>query len=122
MVQKRICYAKRAPTLGVPLIKHMSTLVFAATKSGLPPLRMSDRFRQEITYFMSLPDEPGVPKLPPGEYWIRLDRSRQWLDDGVFTLISPLDSEHPAEIELSEEQETWLEWMLANQVEHVRLG
>lgn len=83
---------------------------------------MSDRFKHEITYFMSLPGERGVPKLPAGEYWVRQSDVQTWLDDGVFRLVSPLDSENRTEIELSEEQETWLEWMLANRVEHVRLA
>lgn len=99
----------------------MATQVYAVDRPELPPLAMSDRFRHEITYFMSLPDEPGVPKLPPGEYWVTAARTRALLDDGIFTLVSPLDSAHPAEIELSEEQETWLEWMAANNVQHIRL-
>lgn len=99
----------------------MSVLVHAVDQPNIPPLPMSDRFRHEITYFMSLPDEPGVPKLPPGEYWVRRDRAQQWLDDGVFTLVSPLDTARPAEIELSEEQEAWLEWMIRHGVQHVRL-
>ncbi len=65
--------------------------------------------------------EGGVPKLPPGEYWVRLADARTCLDDGVVRLVSPLDSATKAEIELSEEQEAWLEWMVANGVEHIRL-
>lgn len=100
----------------------MATLVHAADRPDLPPLRMSDRFRHEITYFMSLPDGANVPKLPAGEYWIELEAARRWLDEGCFSLVSPLDNERPAEIELSEEHEQWLEWMVANQIEHLRLG
>ena len=99
----------------------MATRVYAASRPELPPFSMSDRFKHEITYFMSLPDAAGVPKLPAGEYWVRLGEARTWLDDGVFHLVSPLDSENHTEIELSEEHEAWLEWMLANNVEHVRL-
>lgn len=82
---------------------------------------MPDRFRHEIAYFMALPDDAGVPQLPSGEYWVRLSDSTTWLDDGVFTLVSPLDSASRTEIELSEEQEAWLEWMIAGQLEHIRL-
>ncbi len=99
----------------------MPTLVYAADQPDLPPFKMSDRFRHEITYFMSIPGEPGVPKLPATEYWVNLQAARTWLDEGAFHLVSPLDSENQTEIELSEEQEAWLEWMLANAVEHVRL-
>lgn len=83
---------------------------------------MPDRFRHEITYFMTPPGEHGVPKLPPNEYWIRLDDARRALDDGLIELVSPLDSASKAEIELSEEQEAWLEWMIKNGIEHVRLA
>ena len=100
----------------------MATLVHAVSLPQLLPFSMSDRFKHEITYFMSLPGEGGVPKLPPGEYWVRLTDSRTWLDDGVFRLVSPLDSENRTEIELSEEQESWLEWMVAHAVEHIRLS
>ncbi|MBX3412855.1 MAG: hypothetical protein KF708_09220 [Pirellulales bacterium] len=82
---------------------------------------MPDRFRHEIAYFMALPDGASVPQLPSGEYWVRLADSRQWLEDGVFTLVSPLDSASRTEIELSEEQEAWLEWMVAGALEHIRL-
>lgn len=99
----------------------MATLVFAVDRPELPPLRMDDRFRHDITYFMTVPGETGVPKLSPGEYWVRLTDSRRWLDEGVFPVVSPLDSENRTQIELTEDQEAWLEWMVANQVERVRL-
>ena len=99
----------------------MPTLVYAVTRPELPPMPMSDRFRHEVTYFRSLPGEGNVPNLPPGEFWVSAASVERWLDDGVFYIVSPLDSARPAEIELSEEQEQWLEWMARNQVEHIRL-
>jgi hypothetical protein len=100
----------------------MSVLVQAVGRPNLAPYTMSDRFRTEIAYFMSLPGESGVPQLAAGEYWIRSEQARQWLDEGAFRLVSPLDSESQAEIELTEEQEAWLEWLVDNQIEHVRLA
>ncbi len=100
----------------------MPTLVFAVDQPGLPPFRMPDRFRHEITYFMTLADEPGVPRLAAGEYWVSAADARNTLDDGVLRLVSPLDSDNKAEVELTEELEDWLEWMVAHQVQHVRLG
>lgn len=100
----------------------MATRVHAVDRADLPPYVMPDRFRHEITYFMSIPGENGIPSLPAGDYWIRLADARQWFDEGVFRLVSPLDSENRTEVELSEEQEDWLAWMLENQVEHLRLG
>jgi hypothetical protein len=70
---------------------------------------------------MTPPGERGAPKLPAGEYWIDLEDARRWLDEGVMLLVSPLDSENRAEVELTEEQEAWLEWLLTHNVQHVRL-
>jgi hypothetical protein len=99
----------------------MTIRVRAVDRPELAPLEISDRFRTEIAYFMSLPGEPGVPALAAGEYWVSADRAKSWLDEGVFRLVSPLDSASQAEIELSEEHEAWLEWMTANGIERVRL-
>lgn len=100
----------------------MAVRVIAVGRTDVPQLLMPERFRHEIAYFMTSPDAAGVPPLGPGEYWIRLAEAEQWLDDGVFRLISPLDSANRTEIELSEEQETWLEWLVKHRVEHLRLA
>jgi hypothetical protein len=100
----------------------MAVHVFSCAHPEIKPLRMPDRFRHEITYFMTPSGEQGIPKLPPGEYWIRLADARAALDDGVVSVVSPLDSQSRAELELTEEQEQWLEWMTLHQVEHVRLA
>jgi hypothetical protein len=96
-------------------------LVYAAELPELPPLTMPERFRHEITYFMTPPGVGDVPNLPAGEYWITLSDARRCLEDGVVRIVSPLDSDSKAEIELSEEQEAWLEWMVAHHIEHVRV-
>ena len=98
-----------------------SRQVEAVGRPELAPHPMPERFRTEIAYFMSLPGDAGVPTLAAGEYWISASQVRQWLDDGVFHLVSPLDSQSQAEIELSEEQESWLEWMAQHGVERVRI-
>lgn len=100
----------------------MPLYVHAVEKPNLPPLEMPDRFRMEVTYFMTPPGEHGVPKLPKGEYWIRLSEARTWYDEGVIYLVSPLDSENNTEVEISQEQETWLGWMIEHEVEHIRLS
>ena len=99
----------------------MATLVYAVSQPDLPPFKMSDRFRTEIAYFMSIPGEHGAPLLSEGEYWVSLANSRSWLDEGMISLVSPLDSQNRTEVEISEEHEAWLEWMLRHQVERVRL-
>jgi hypothetical protein len=96
-------------------------LVHAVGRSDVPPLAMPERFRTDVAYFMTPSGEHGVAKLPHGEYWIRLDEARTWLDEGVIAVVSPLDSLNQTEFELTDEQENWLRWMVANEVEHVRL-
>lgn len=96
-------------------------LVYAVDHPELPPFPMPDRFRHEITYFMTPGGEAGVPVLAAREYWIRQSDARSCFEDGVVRIVSPLDSDSKAEIELSEEQEAWLEWLLAHQIEHVRV-
>jgi hypothetical protein len=100
----------------------MAILVHSVEHPDLTPLRMSDRFRHDITYFISVGGDPGVPSLAAGEYWISLDNARRWLDDGVISVVSPLDSENRTDVELSEEQEEWLNWMVTHHVQHVRFG
>lgn len=95
--------------------------VIAVERPELAPLEMPARFKRDVAYFMTPPGEHGVPPLPTGEYWIRLEDARRWLDDGVLWLVSPLDSQHQTEAEITDEQQAWLEWMVANDVEHVRL-
>jgi hypothetical protein len=101
----------------------MTVLIHAVAKPELKPYAMPDRFRHDITYFCTSPGESGAPaKLGPGEWWVRLDDARRLHDDGVLRIVSPLDSASSTELELTEEQEAWLEWMIDNEVEHVRLG
>lgn len=95
--------------------------VYAVDKPELPPFAMPDRFRTEIVYFMTPPGDPGVPTLPADEYWIRREDAQRWLDECVVHVVSPLDAAAKAEIELTEEQEAWLAWMVRNEIEHVRL-
>ncbi len=100
----------------------MPLFIYAVDRPEIEPFRMPDRFRHEITYFMAVSGTGGIPKLQPGEYWIRQADARTALEDGVVRIVSPLDSASRAEIELSEEQEAWLEWLVKNGVEHVRLS
>ena len=100
----------------------MPVLVYAVDKPQAPPFPMPDRFRHEISFFMTPGGDHGLPKLPPGEYWVRLVDARTYLDEGVIRIVSPLDGENTTEIEISEDQENWLEWMTSHEIDHVRLG
>lgn len=99
----------------------MSVQIVAVGRPEIRPYTMPDRFRHEITYFMSVPGQPGVPALGPQEYWIDQSAARSWLEDGFFEIVSPLDSTTKTEIELSEEQENWLGWLVENEVSQVRV-
>ena len=95
--------------------------VHAVDKPEVPPLEMPSRFKRDIAYFMTPQGERGAPQLAAGEYWIDEHEARQWLDAGVLRVVSPLDSENQAEIQLTEEQEIWLEWMVEHNIQHIRL-
>lgn len=99
----------------------MPSLVYAVGRPEVPPCEMPDRFRTDVAYFMTPAGTAGIPAMGPGEYWIALDDARRWLDDGCFEVVSPLDSESKTEIELTEDQERWLEWLLSHQIQHVRV-
>jgi hypothetical protein len=95
----------------------------AVDQPTAPPLVLPDRFRMEIPFFMTPPGERGAPAdLQEGEYWIDSGEARTWLDDGVVYVVSPLDAENQAEIELTEYHEAFLQWLLAHNVRRVRLA
>lgn len=96
-------------------------LLTAPNRPDVPPLTLPDRFRMEIVYFMTPPGEGSAPgKLAEGDYWIDAADARRWLDELVVYVVSPLDAENKAEIELTEYHEAFLEWLLAHNVQHVR--
>jgi hypothetical protein len=99
----------------------MAIQVWAVDRPQVSPFLMPDRFAHDVTYFMTPAGGAGGPQLSAGEYWVRLADSRQWLESLVVQVVSPLSSETKAEIELTEEQESWLEWMVAHGIERIRL-
>jgi len=77
----------------------------------------------EIVYFMTLPGDKGAPvKMEDGEYWIDLDDAKKWLDEQVVYVVSPLDAENQAEIELTEYHEAFLQWVVDHGARHVKLS
>lgn len=96
-------------------------LIFPVDQPQVPPLTMPARFRLEVVYFMTPPGNDGVPDMGPGEYWIKRENAIKWLDELVVRLVSPLDAASKAEVELTEDQERWLEWLVANQIQHIRV-
>ena len=95
--------------------------LFPVDHPAAPPLEISARLRSQLVYFMTPPDEPQVPPLQPNDYWIDAQQTAGWLADGVLEVVSPLDDTHRTSIELSEEQEAFLEWLAMYGVQHIRL-
>jgi hypothetical protein len=77
--------------------------------------------RAQLVYFMTTPASPGVPPLAENEYWFARSEVTKWLEEGVFYLVSPLDTANRTEVELSEEQEAMLFWLEKNGIQHVRV-
>jgi hypothetical protein len=89
-------------------------------RPDVSPLPISTRLRGQLVYFMTAPGSPGLPELHENEYWIARDEVARWLDEGVFYLVSPLDSANATEVELTDEQEALLIWLRRHDVQHVR--
>ncbi len=96
--------------------------VIAVGRPELPPLEMPARFKHDIAYFMTPPGERGVPALPDGRI---LGDARRCPAVGstmaCWCWSLRWTAKTTAEAEITEEQEKWLEWMVANNIEHVRL-
>ena len=82
---------------------------------------ISPRLRSQLCYFISAPESPGIPALGEGEFWFNPSEVDRWIDDGVFYLVSPLDTANMTEVELSEEQEDFLGWLKSSNVSHIRV-
>jgi hypothetical protein len=88
---------------------------------GVSPREISGRLRSQLIYFMSPQGVEGVRPLGEHEYWFARQDVERWLNDGVFYLVSPLDTANQTEVELTEEQEEFLSWLVAEDVCHVRV-
>lgn len=98
----------------------MAVRVVSVDHPDLPSFPMPERFRHDVTYFASHQSRPGQT-LADGEWWVDKAEAQEALTDGVFRVVSPLDSSIHAEIEISEEQEAWLAWIVANDIQRIRL-
>ena len=88
---------------------------------GVAPREISARLRSQLSYFLSAAGTTGVPALGEHEYWFAASDVARWVDDGVFYLVSPLDTANQTEVELSEEQEEFLNWLARGGIQHVRV-
>lgn len=95
--------------------------VTSVDKPAAAPIDISERLRSQLVYFITPADAPHVPTLEADDYWIDADSATQWLEEGVFEVVSPLDSENKTAIELSDEQEIFFEWLVTYRIQHIRL-
>jgi hypothetical protein len=96
-------------------------LLVAVDQPEVHPIPISARLRSQLVYFMTPAASPGVPALGEKEFWIAREDVNKWLDEGIFYLVSPLDTANMTEVELSDEQEAMLNWLKLNQIQHVRV-
>jgi hypothetical protein len=90
-------------------------------RPNVPARPISARLQTQLVYFASADPPAGRGPLGENEYWFAESDVARWLDDGVFHLVSPLDTANMTELELTEEQEAFLGWLKAAGVQHVRL-
>jgi hypothetical protein len=95
--------------------------VRAVNRPDVPPLEMPRRFATDVSYFITPAGSAGVPALGPNQYWIRRSDAERWLEDLVVEVISPLSAEIKAEVEIDEDQQRWLEWLVRHDVELIQL-
>jgi aspartokinase-like uncharacterized kinase len=97
------------------------TLLIPLDRPEVPAKPISTRLRAQLVYFMTAPGTPGIPALGEEEYWFAADDVARWIDEGVFYLVSPLDTANMTEVEITEEQEAFLQWLRDQRVQHVRV-
>lgn len=101
----------------------MSRLILVPLdRPDVDPRPISPRLRAQLVYFGAAAGSEGVPALGDAEYWFRPDEVERWAEEGVFYLVSPLDTANMTEVELSEEQEALLQWLRDRGVCHVRVS
>jgi hypothetical protein len=94
-------------------------LIHALDKPGTAPYAISPTLRKQLQYFTTgeIRDSSN-----PDEFFFPLERTSELLDVGVFYVVSPLDDQHQAEIEISDEQEDLLDWLVSNGIQHVKVA
>jgi hypothetical protein len=82
-------------------------------------LNITERLKSQLHYFA----QPHESTSERGDDTFRfdLDQVACWLEEGSLRLVSPLDTAHFTEVELSEEQESLLEWLHRLQIRLVRI-
>jgi hypothetical protein len=99
----------------------VQVLLQAVDQPDVAAKAISSRLRSQIAYFSH--SEPGhqPPTLGENEYFFPAKEVARILDDGCVQLVSPLDTANMTEVELSDEQEDLLNWLLDNKIQHIRV-
>lgn len=92
--------------------------VIPLDKTEIAPYEISATLRNQLPYFT---DGRIHDAGNSDEFVFPIARTSELLEDGVFYVISPLDDQNQAEIEITEEQEDLLEWLVSNRIEQVRI-
>ncbi|MFM7319839.1 MAG: hypothetical protein ACKO85_19550 [Isosphaeraceae bacterium] len=95
--------------------------IVAVGRPEVPAFTVSTRLRSQFIYFASAADAQGIPKLGENEFHFPLNETRTWHEEGVIYLVSPLDTANKTEVELTDEQEDLMAWLVQHEVEHVRV-
>ena len=85
------------------------------------PSLISATLRNQLNYFVVTKSPEDEARLAPNEFEIDLLDIARWAESGTIRMVSPLDSSHFAEVELSFEQLDLLDWLLARQVKRMRV-
>ena len=93
-------------------------LIHALDKPETGPYEISPTLRNQLQYFTTGEVRDGNN---PDEFFFPLERTSQLLEVGVFYVVSPLDEQHQAEIEISDEQEDLLDWLVSNGIQRVKV-
>ena len=93
-------------------------LVIPLDNTEIAPYEISATLRNQLPYFT----EGRIQNRgSSGEFFFPIARTTELLEDGVFYVVSPLDDQNQAEIEITDEQEDLLEWLVSNGIEGVRI-
>lgn len=92
--------------------------VIPLDKTEISPYEISATLRNQLPYFT----DGNIRETGNfDEFFFPIARTTELLEDGVFYVVSPLDDQNQAEIEITEEQEDLLEWLVSNRIEEVRI-
>ena len=98
-------------------------LASAIDKPTLEPYEISQTLRGQLQYFTEgARARRWEHSDDPNAFFFPLELTAELYDEGVFYVTSPLDDQNQAEIEITEEQEDFLYWLVSNQVEKVKVS